>query len=495
MLKTLLALGRDVAVYGASNVLGQLVGFILLPLYTRYLDPAEYGVLAMLTIASAVFGGLASFGLPKGLLRYVIGNEDPGDRARLAGTCLSVVGLAALVLAALAAVVAEPLSSLLTGAAEHADLVRLTALQAGLATVGAVPVSVLRAGRRVGAVAAVNVGRVVVQASASIVAVVVFELGVAGVVLGGLCGELLSAFAASVVTFRSQPFRLDQTALRRMASYGLPMVPHELQATALAVFGQYVVRDLMGLSEAGLYGIAVRFAAPMTLLVSATQRAWAPFKLEVHARDAAPARTLGSLVTYFFAIVTGFWVGVSAWGPPLVTWVVDERFTDAGPLVPFAALVPLGLALYLVAGTGFEITKDTRPAPLISFAGLVVVIAGTYALVPPFGAAGAAVATALGWLAMSGAVYFLARSRFRVVYDWAGLAALAAVGCVCATGPSLFDAGPPAVRAALSTVAYPLLALAVLGRSRDERERIRRALTRVRAKFRRQSGVADGGRA
>ena len=190
MLKTLWSLARDVLIYGASNVLGQLVGFLLLPLYTRFLSPAEYGVLAMLTIASAVLSGVGALGLPKGLLRFVIGNDDDADRATLVSTCMVAVMAASAALVSIVLVTAGPLSELLIGESEHASMMRWIAVQAGLAAIASVPVALLRASRRVGRIGFINVSRVVVQAVTSIVAVAWMEAGVGGIVAQGAQEQL-----------------------------------------------------------------------------------------------------------------------------------------------------------------------------------------------------------------------------------------------------------------------------------------------------------------
>ena len=80
-----------------------------------------------------------------------------------------------------------------------------------------------------------------------------------------------------------------------MLSYGLPFVPHRLQAVALAQFSLYMVREMLGLGEAGLYQIATKFALPVGVIVNAVQEAWVPFKFQVHAQESEPTPFLAGL--------------------------------------------------------------------------------------------------------------------------------------------------------------------------------------------------------
>ena len=43
IVKELGRLLKHSAIYGFSNVLGKAIGFLLIPLYTHYIPPADYG--------------------------------------------------------------------------------------------------------------------------------------------------------------------------------------------------------------------------------------------------------------------------------------------------------------------------------------------------------------------------------------------------------------------------------------------------------------------
>ena len=48
MFTRLKALGGNLVVYGIGDAATQIISFFLLPIYVRYLSPADYGVLALL---------------------------------------------------------------------------------------------------------------------------------------------------------------------------------------------------------------------------------------------------------------------------------------------------------------------------------------------------------------------------------------------------------------------------------------------------------------
>ena len=56
-------LSRNTMIYGFGQVLNRLMGFLLLPLFTLYLSPADYGILAILGLISFVVTSIFSLGI------------------------------------------------------------------------------------------------------------------------------------------------------------------------------------------------------------------------------------------------------------------------------------------------------------------------------------------------------------------------------------------------------------------------------------------------
>src|SRR4051812_35801101 len=263
MLRKLLALLSDSATYGASSLIGQLLSFLLLGVYTTYLSPPEYGVIGMLAIVSMLFGPLANLGMTNAIFRRYSMTKDPEARAAVLSTGLLSVLACSGVLLLITVAAAEPIARVVVGDPEATDLVRITLLSAAIGTIATVPRVVLRAARRVRIVALLNLAQILLTAGPTLWFVIVREQGLRGFVLGTLVGDVLSAVLAFAAARGFFNLRFALPTWRDMLSYGLPFVPHHVQAVALALFGQYMVREMLGLGDAGLYNMATKFAMPV----------------------------------------------------------------------------------------------------------------------------------------------------------------------------------------------------------------------------------------
>ena len=83
---TLKRLARLSLAYGTADVLAQGINLLLLPLYTAYLSPADYGSLALLLLLSTFLKILFRLGLDSGFMRIHYDLKDAESRARFAGT-------------------------------------------------------------------------------------------------------------------------------------------------------------------------------------------------------------------------------------------------------------------------------------------------------------------------------------------------------------------------------------------------------------------------
>jgi O-antigen/teichoic acid export membrane protein len=483
MFRKLLSLLSDVAVYGISSLLSQLIGFLLLPVYTRFLTPDDFGVIGMLSIVTLLFGPLANLGMNNAIFRRFNLDKDESARGQVLSTGLCSVAISSLLLLAISFVLAEGLARLTVGSADAAPLVRLSLLSAAAATIGTVPLSILRAGRRVKTTAAINISKLLISVCCTIWLVVVLGRGVWGVVVGTLVGEVIMAVVQLGITLRSFRWAAKFETWKRMALYGVPFVPHHVQAVALGLFGQYMVREMLGLAETGLYLVAARFALPVSFVVNAVQNSWVAYKFQIHAEDQDAKSFFASTLTYYIAGLSYLWVAVSLWGPELVRLMTAPNFHKAAGLVWALTLIPVAQGIYYMSGTGGELSDNTRHYPLVSLAGLVTVVAGAFALIRDMGALGAALATALGWVVMGIVIYYFSQRRYAIAYDWPTIGCFTLVAGLCVAMGNLVQTLPLAGRLACEmglSVAYPLIAFAFLLHSRDERARMKHLLAKFR---------------
>ncbi|MDQ2897274.1 MAG: lipopolysaccharide biosynthesis protein [Actinomycetota bacterium] len=430
----------SVAAYQVADVVSKLTAVLLLPVYTRYIHPAGYGVVELLANGVILISILVRFGMIEAFLRFYFTDTDPERRdalvRRTAGFLFVATSVAAIVLAAFSA----PLSTLVLS---HRDTATFLIAVLGMWSFTNLELAygLLRVDERLRAYAIASVSNVVLTIAGSVVLVVGFGDGPRGL-LAANYGVSTVILLALWWTMRGRlaPRRAGAERLRILLRFGLPTVPAEASVYALSIVDRYYLYHGRGPAVAGLYSIAVKLAGSVAFIVRAFQYAWPPLAYSITS-DAQAARFYG-LVTTYYALISGWVVAaltlLSRWVLRILT---APAFAGAHSALPWLAL---GWALYglwvifLVVAGRAQVTMRNLPAAI---AGLAVNIVLLVLLVGPLGLAGAGIALCGAYAVMLGVMFALTRNAFRVDFEWGRLGRLVLVlGGLAVAGELLLPA-------------------------------------------------------
>jgi O-antigen/teichoic acid export membrane protein len=389
---------KQSAGYLAASVANRAVPFLLLPLLTRALSPAEFGF-------AALFQALVSFAVPVvGLmLPAVVGREYYGrsaaERAVLAGNLvvlLAGAGAAAtLVLLAGVWAVGMPAFAVPLG-----WLLAVPAVAAAN-TVLSIQLAFLRNEERVGAYGFYAVGATLVGLGLSVVLVVTFGLGWQGRAWAILITALLFAAlgVASLVREGKLVVRVERRAVAAILRFALPLVPHGLGSVAITFADRFVVDGVLGKDAVGLYSVAYSFGMAGNLAVEALNGAWSPLMFRALAEKTGARAVVRSTVSFVAAVLAGTGlIGVAAF--VAFPYVTGPAFHSAHALMPWIALGYGFYGVYTGAHVFLAFAGRTGMLSLITTLAAAANVGATWALVRYEGLMGAAHATALAYALM-----------------------------------------------------------------------------------------------
>jgi O-antigen/teichoic acid export membrane protein len=419
--------------YQIASILQKLLAVLLLPVYTGRIAPGGYGIVETLATFVIFVSIVARFGIIESFLRYYFIDEDPARRDALVRRSVLFLVATTTVTCAVLVIPAAPLARLITS--EHVPAAfRWSVLGIWSFTNLELAQAVLRVDERLRAYAIVNSINVAVTVAASLVLVIglnkgyegllIANFGTSTVVLFGLWWHLRRRLnlipAGTAATTAAESFR---TLFR----FGLPTVPAEASVYALSVLDRQYIVHSQGTYAAGRYAIAMKVAGAIAFIVTAFQYAWPPLAYSVG--DDAQAARLYSLVTTYYALITGWVVAGLALEDRFIIRLLTPHpgYFGSYRAIPWVslgwAMYGLWVVLLVVAGRA-KITSRNFPAALV---GLVVNVVLLIVLVPRFGIAGGGIALCGAYVAMLGVMHMLIRRAFPVSFEWRRLAQLAVV--------------------------------------------------------------------
>lgn len=438
--------------------------FVLLPLYTHRLSPADYGVLQMLQVTLDVAAIALSAGTLAGVLRFFFKTDDEASRRSVFTTALWLLvvfnGLAALLLVAFAPWLAEPI----IGTPNGAHLLRLQAACFAAEPLGQVALLQLQARGRAGVYSTLSVVRLALQIALNVFFLVVLERGVEGVLLGTLITNVVMGVGLASWQVATTGWRPDLAIAKNLLRFGLPYRATTAGAFVLTFADRYFLKARHDLTEVGLYGLAYQFGFLLIYASSAPfLQAWNPQRFALSTRPRAERDAAYDDGSRWFAIVVvSAALGLCVFARPILSLMAAATYAGAARLVPIIVAAYVLQAFTDAAELGIQISERTQYATLATWAAVVVVLIGYVVLIPPLGGLGAALATLAAFAVRLGFTWHFAQRLWPIRLRLAPMARLVALAVVAA---GVVEASrPESTRDAIlfgSTI-YVLFCLAVL---------------------------------
>lgn len=412
------------AAYTAASILSKVIAVALLPLYTRHLSLDDYGAAEVLFAAVVSASIVVRLGLIEAILRfYYLDEEDSREvvRSSFAGLFwLATIG--SLLALPFATPIAEALLDPKTApeAGQMAELVRIAIGGLWVLTMYEFMLTLFRLEERARAFFVTTILNVLATIALTVVLVVGLEDGARGLLIGTYATGAAFVFGLIVWQWRRLSLRFDRELLRRLFRFGAPTMPAEVSLYLLNFVDRLIIVRSLGLAEAGLYSLAVKFAQAVNVLVRGFQLAWPPLAYSIRDDDEA-RRTYAVVVTLFAAgcawVVAGMWL-FSRW---IVRALAAPRFFDSYEAIGLVSTAVTLYALYLVLVVILGRTGRTEfnfPAAIGALAANVVL---NLLLVPSLGIVGAGIALVASYLVVLGLMYAFTQRLFPVPYEWGRL--------------------------------------------------------------------------
>jgi O-antigen/teichoic acid export membrane protein len=468
-----LKLGSEALIYMLGMILGRAASLIMLPVYTRVLTPADYGVLQLLDMTSDVVAIIVSAGCTAGVMRFYFKAQHERERRAVLGSAITLqIGLN-LIGTLLIVIFARPIWQNVLHGAQREQLVYLAAANFTLGSLSIVPLIYMQIEKRALLFSAISVARLVMQLAGNILFLVVLHEGPGGVLLSSLIVNIIFGILTASWMIRRVGIVVSKEALLDLRRFGLPYQLVTI-GTFVVTFGDRIFLDKYGgLASVGLYSLAYQFGFILNQVgISPFVRAWTPRRFEfahepTSLRDAKNAQGFRYLNVLAFTCA----VGIAVFVHPVLRILAHQEYWSA------ADIVPVILAAYIVQGwgtvveLGIDLSEKTRYANYGVWASVAAVLVLYPLLIPTFGGHGAAWATLLSFLVRFAFHWRFSQRLWPIDYGWGPVLRLAAYATVVSLASSYLRPESVVAELGLGIGLFGLFVVAIWTTTLGEEER------------------------
>ena len=427
---------KHTLIFGIGGLIGQLVPFILLPLYTNYLTPAEYGILDVLFLATDIISAVFLIGgIRLAAMTFYRQAESEEMRRRIAVTISSLLLIAVTAAIFLSVCFIDYIDlffktgekkilafGLAVALLESFTAVPMTLTQARLESLRFVLTSIVMAFARLGL---------------CIYFVAWLHWGIWGFLYAQAIVSVVFGLYLTSRELWIGSLSPDFTKWKEIFVFALPLVPNGILAFIYWSSGRIFILHMgpyeheAALGAVGLYALASKIVAITPVLgTGPLTQVWTVEMYDVYKKPDA-ARVFGNFMLRLLCVKAFAVLLISVFAREFVRVVSDSSFHDAAAFVPFLGFCSfLSLLIGQMKNT-FFITRKTNYTLITTLLSLPFMLLFMSLFVPRWGLIGAVIAWGLSQCFSAGITYFFTQRLFAVCYPFRKMAALLLVTAGC----------------------------------------------------------------
>ena len=407
----------DATLYGGAAAISAGFALITFPLLARHFTVEEYGILDYFLVLASLLGMVFVFGQDLMVARYFFECEDLEARQQLISQSLVFQLLILALLLPILWLGSEWLTRVMIAAPDRSLLFKIVLLQLPFLLLINFSQNLLKWTFARARLLIMSLGYTIVQAGLLVVAVLVYDVGISGVLVVSLATSVLFA-ALGLLLVRKWLIRpKDFTRLREMLPFALPYGVICVAGAFLPTLERSLTDNLLGTESLGLYAVGTKLAMLLGLLVNAFQIAWGPFSLSL--LDQADAGQTYNWVFKLFALAVCLAaLALTMLSQSLIVLLATDRYLGAAVVVfPLA----MGLAIQAtsrITEIGIGISKRSHLS-LYSYGVAVVVTTGGILLFTSFfGLLGVGLGVLVGHIARAVTASWLAQQAYPLPWQY-----------------------------------------------------------------------------
>lgn len=399
-------------IYMVGTLSRQLASFLMLPVYTHYLTPADYGVVGLLTLTLSLMEVFFGARLGEAIPKYYFDPKNQHRRGSIFGVALTITGGVSGITALFIFLGKDSASSLLFGNPDYGLVVGLFGIQILTQAIEYYGFSFIRLQQKPILYVTMSLTKLVLQLALNIWLVAFLNKGVMGVVISGGISSSLYAVGLAIYIVKTLGFKFEKDLAKAMLAFSFPLWFAGLASLYIYQSNRYLLRYFGSLDDVGIFELATKFSIILSIL------AWGPFSQtwEVerfnYYRQPNAEKTFGIVFRLISTILFIVGLGISIFSAPIIQIMSTESFHKAAISVPFLTLGMLFTCLTTFASFSLLVSENTKLITKNNYFTAAAITIFNLLLIPKFGEEGAAIASMLAMVIQFISIKYIAQRYY-----------------------------------------------------------------------------------
>jgi O-antigen/teichoic acid export membrane protein len=390
-------LAGQTAIYGLCSMAPRFLNYLLVPLHTRVLETAEFGVNTEWYTYVTFLVILLACGMETGFFNF----SRTTDKNKVYGTAFLSIFVTSALFITMVSIFSHPISRW-TGYANHNEYVVWFGWILGLDAMTAIPFARFRLDNRPLRFAFYKLTSVLINVLCNIFflwicpkyadlawikAIYRPEIGVGYIFLSNLIASVVTILLLLPEIFRHR-ICFDFGLWKRIVTYSLPLMAAGMAGNINEAIDRVLLKyrlpeNELPMEQLGIYGANIKIAVLMTLFIQMFRYAAEPFFFN-NAKEKDSRETIAEVMKYFVVFCLLIFLGVTCY-MDIIRHFIESKYWEGLGVVPVMLLSYMCLGIYYNLSIWFKLSNQTRYGLMIASIGAIITIAGNWLLIPVWG--------------------------------------------------------------------------------------------------------------
>jgi len=383
------ALFQTAGTYTLANILNSAIPFLLLPIFTRYLKPFDYGVVATFQVLISFIAPFIGLSI-QGAISVKYYDKSGVDLPKYIANCLIVLLSSSIFTSIVLWCFASNISDFLTFPTEWLWSIIIISIGQFLVqvvlTLWQVQIKPISYGT-------FQILQTISNISLSLVLIIVVGMNWQGRVIAQVFCDGTFGLIAVIILYKNKFIKMeyDKSYIVSALKFGVPLVPHALAGWVMTAVDRVFINKMVGIADTGVYVVGYQVAMVITVIETSFDNAWVPWLYHNLATgDQQTKLKIVKLSYIFIASILFIAMFLSVTAPWFMKFLVGKEFRGSVKFVFWLALSKGLYSVYFVTACYLFYCKRTVLVAFSTFSSAVIHIIATYYLIKINGAIGAA---------------------------------------------------------------------------------------------------------
>ncbi len=411
-------IARHSAVYGLANILDRVVGFLMIPVYTRFLTPADYGVLELIYMTINFIGMIVGLGIETAVSRFYFDYDNQKSRNKVISTAILGYGSMILVILFLLLPFSEQMAKNILDSSDYAMFFVVAMIALALDMIIHIAYVYLRVRQKSVLLMVFSILRTVTALGLNIYFVVFAKKGVYGILLSTLITNALFTIILGLYTLSQVGLKTNYKLLIQMIKFGLPLIPSNISAYVVQASDRYFIKHYASMSLTGLYSLGYKFGILVNQFVTSPFiQIWYPRRFEYFKKEDSD-RIYARIFTYFCALSLFVGLLISLLAKDVIRIMATELFWPSYKVVPIIVLSYIVFSFHYHFNVGILMKKATKYVAYINIINAILNLSLNYILIKRYDIWGAAFAVLICYIFKVSLTYYFSNKFYKIHMEW-----------------------------------------------------------------------------